>query len=551
MRSRIRIISFAFAISLLGLFAFVGPGEKYFDIAKSLDIFATLFKEVNAYYVDEVDPKKLINTGIKGMLESLDPYTDFIPEEDLESFSIQTTGQYAGVGALIGVINKKIVVTEPYLGFPAHRAGLRVGDELISVDGQKVQGKGTAETSALLKGKPHTEVEVVVKRIGEKEDLRFKIIREKIKISNVTYQGLIHGDIGYIKLDDFTPGAAKEVEEALIQLKQKGAKKIILDLRDNPGGLLYEAVNIVNIFIPKGLEVVATKGKVQDWNKSYTTLNNPVDTEIPLTVLTSAGSASASEIVAGSLQDYDRAILIGQKTFGKGLVQTTRQLSYNTQLKITTAKYYIPSGRCIQAIDYAHRKTDGSVEKFADSLKTEFKTKAGRKVYDGAGLDPDVIIPDQPAGTITYELVNSAMIFEYATQYCSEHPEVPLSMKNFKITEVEYEKFKAWLAKKDFTFTSELERQMDELIKTARNQRSYAELQDQLTSLKQKITSTRATDLVRFKDEITKALEIQIAFHYRLDQGQAEASTDLDPEIQEAKRVLSDIGAYRKLLLPQ
>lgn len=551
MRSRIRIISFAFAISLLGLFAFVGPGEKYFDIAKSLDIFATLFKEVNAYYVDEVDPKKLINTGIKGMLESLDPYTDFIPEEDLESFSIQTTGQYAGVGALIGIINKKIVVTEPYLGFPAHRAGLRVGDELISVDGQEVQGKGTAETSALLKGKPHTEVEVVVKRIGEKEDLRFKIIREKIKISNVTYQGLIHGDIGYIKLDDFTPGAAKEVEEALIQLKQKGVKKIILDLRDNPGGLLYEAVNIVNIFIPKGLEVVATKGKVQDWNKSYTTLNNPVDTEIPLTVLTSAGSASASEIVAGSLQDYDRAILIGQKTFGKGLVQTTRQLSYNTQLKITTAKYYIPSGRCIQAIDYAHRKTDGSVEKFADSLKTEFKTKAGRKVYDGAGLDPDVIIPDQPAGTITYELVNSAMIFEYATQYCSEHPEVPLSMKNFKITEVEYEKFKAWLAKKDFTFTSELERQMDELIKTARNQRSYAELQDQLTSLKQKITSTRATDLVRFKDEITKALEIQIAFHYRLDQGQAEASTDLDPEIQEAKRVLSDIGAYRKLLLPQ
>lgn len=551
MRSRIRIISFAFAISLLGLFAFVGPGEKYFDIAKSLDIFATLFKEVNAYYVDEVDPKKLINTGIKGMLESLDPYTDFIPEEDLESFSIQTTGQYAGVGALIGVINKKIVVTEPYLGFPAHRAGLRVGDELISVDGQKVQGKGTAETSALLKGKPHTEVEVVVKRIGEKEDLRFKIIREKIKISNVTYQGLIHGDIGYIKLDDFTPGAAKEVEEALIQLKQKGAKKIILDLRDNPGGLLYEAVNIVNIFIPKGLEVVATKGKVQDWNKSYTTLNSPVDTEIPLTVLTSAGSASASEIVAGSLQDYDRAILIGQKTFGKGLVQTTRQLSYNTQLKITTAKYYIPSGRCIQAIDYAHRKTDGSVEKFADSLKTEFKTKAGRKVYDGAGLDPDVIIPDQPAGTITYELVNSAMIFEYATQYCSEHPEVPLSMKNFKITEVEYEKFKAWLAKKDFTFTSELERQMDELIKTARNQRSYAELQDQLISLKQKITSTRTTDLVRFKDEITKALEIQIAFHYRLDQGQAEASTDLDPEIQEAKRVLSDIGAYKKLLLPQ
>ncbi len=551
MRNKVRIISFVFAIGLLGLFAFAGPGEKYFDIAKSLDIFATLFKEVNAYYVDEVDPKKLINTGIKGMLESLDPYTDFIPEEDLEAFSIQTTGQYAGVGALIGIVNKKTVVTEPYIGFPAHRAGLRVGDELISVDGQKVQGKGTGETSALLKGKPYTEVDLVIKRIGQKEELRFKIIREKIKISNVSYQGLVEGNIGYIKLDDFTPGAAKEVEDALVQLKEKGAKKIILDLRDNPGGLLYEAVNIVNIFIPKGLEVVATKGKVQDWNKSYTTLNNPADTEIPLTVLTSAGSASASEIVAGSLQDYDRAILIGQKTFGKGLVQTTRQLSYNTQLKITTAKYYIPSGRCIQAIDYAHRKTDGSVEKFADSLKMEFKTKAGRKVFDGAGLDPDIIVTQKPAGAITFELVNSAMIFEYGTQYCSEHQEVPASMKNFKVAEVEYENFKAWLIKKDFTYTSELERQMDELIKTAKNQRSYAELQDQLTSLKQKITIARTTDLVRFKDEIKRALELQIAFHYRLDEGQAEVSLDGDSEIQEAKRVLSDDIVYKKLLSPQ
>jgi len=551
MRSKIKIISLVFATSLFALVAFVGPGEKYFDIAKSLDIFATLFKEVNAYYVDEVDPKKLIDTGIKGMLESLDPYTDFIPEEDLEAFSIQTTGQYAGVGALIGIINKKTVVTEPYPGFPAHRAGLRVGDELISVDGQKVQGKGTSETSALLKGKPNTEVEIAVKRVGQKEELRFKIVREKIKISNVSYQGIIQGDIGYIKLDDFTPGAAKEVEEALIKLKERGAKKIILDLRDNPGGLLYEAVNIVNIFIPKGLEVVATKGKVQDWNKSYTTLNSPVDVEIPVTVLTSGGSASASEIVAGALQDYDRAILIGQKTFGKGLVQTTRQLSYNTQLKITTAKYYIPSGRCIQAIDYAHRKTDGSVEKFADSLKNEFKTKSGRKVYDGAGLDPDIHISNETAGTITFELVNSAMIFEYATQYCSEHPEVPVSMENFKITEQEYDKFKTWLAKRDFTYTSELERQMEELIKTAKVQRSYSELQDQLASLKQKIVVTRDTDLVRFKDEIKRALEIQVAFHYRLDAGQAEVSLDSDPEIQEAKRVLSDSNIYKKLLSPQ
>src|SRR6478752_3565470 len=392
--------------------AFSFPGERYFDIAKSLDIFATLFKEVNAYYVDDVDPKKLISTGISGMLESLDPYTDYIPEEDLEAFSIQTTGQYAGIGALIGVVNKKIVVTNPYEGFPAYNAGVRVGDELISVDGKNVQGKATSETSALLKGKPKTEVELVLRREGKKDDLHFKIVRDKIKVSNVVYQGIVEGDIGYLKLDDFTPGAGKEVEEAVIKLKEKGAKKIILDLRDNPGGLLYEAVNIVNVFIPKGLEVVATKGKVQDGNKSYVTLNNPIDTEIPLAVLTSNGSASASEIVAGALQDYDRAVLVGQKTFGKGLVQTTRQLAYKAQLKVTTAKYYIPSGRCIQALDYTHRKKDGTVEKFADSLKSEFKTKGGRKVFDGGGLDPDVLVKSEFLGSVTEELINSGLIFE-------------------------------------------------------------------------------------------------------------------------------------------
>ena len=551
MKSKIKIIGFLVGVSFLGLFAFAGPGEKYFDIAKSLDIFATLFKEVNAYYVDEVDPKKLIDTGIKGMLESLDPYTDFIPEEDLESFSIQTTGQYAGIGALIGVVNKKTVITEPYMGFPAQRAGIRVGDELISVDGKIVEGKGSSETSALLKGKPLTEVEVVLRRTGRKDELHLKIMREKIKINNVSYQSLLDGDLGYIKLDDFTPGAGKEVEEALLSLKGKGAKKIILDLRDNPGGLLYEAVNIVNIFIPKGLEVVATKGKVQDWNKSYTALNNPVDIEIPLAVLTSSGSASASEIVAGALQDYDRAILVGQKTFGKGLVQTTRQLSYNTQLKITTAKYYIPSGRCIQALDYAHRKTDGSVEKFADSLKTEFKTKAGRKVFDGAGVDPDLIIANENVGTITSELVGTGTIFEYATLYCTEHPDVPSSMKNFKIADAEYIRFVNWLKTTDFNYTSELQKQMEEIIKTAKGQRAYAELQDQLTALKQKIEQTRATELVKFKDEIKRAIEIQIAFHYRLRAGQAELSADSDLEIQAAKKSLSELSLYKKILSPQ
>ena len=354
------------ALLIVVAFAFRTPAEKYFDIAKSLDIFATLFKEVNAYYVDEVDPQKLIRKGIDGMLESLDPYTDYIPEDELESFRITTTGQYGGIGALIGVVNKKTVVTHPYKSFPAYRSGIKVGDEIISIDGKNVQGKSTSEISSMLKGQAKTEVEVKVKRVGKKEDLVFKLRRERISISNVTYYTLVDSEIGYIKLDDFTPGASREVAEAVTELKEQGAKKFILDLRENPGGLLHEAVNIVNLFVPKGVEVVSTKGKAEEWNKKYSTLNNPLDTEVPIVVLTSGGSASASEIVAGSLQDYDRAVLIGEKTFGKGLVQTTRPLAYNAQLKVTTAKYHIPSGRCIQALDYTHRKDDGSVDKFAD-----------------------------------------------------------------------------------------------------------------------------------------------------------------------------------------
>ncbi len=531
--------------------AFTAPAEKYFDIAKSLDIFSTLFKEVNAFYVDEVDPKKLIDTGIVGMLQSLDPYTDYIPEEDLEAFSIQTTGQYAGIGALIGIVNKKAVITNPYYSFPAQQAGLRVGDEFISLNGKNVEGKSTSEISAMLKGKAKTELEVVVRRYGQKDDLKFTIQREKIKITNVVYQGLIDGAIGYIKLDDFTPGAGKEVEQAVVSLKAKGAKKIILDLRNNPGGLLHEAVNIVNVFIPRGLEVVSTKGKVQEWNKTYNTLNEPVDTEIPVVVLTSQGSASASEIVAGSLQDYDRAVLIGQKTFGKGLVQTTRQLSYNAQLKITTAKYYIPSGRCIQAVDYAHRKSDGTVTRFADSLKSEFKTKHGRKVYDGGGLDPDYPVKNELISSAVVELISSGLLFEYSSKYCGEHLPVPASMQNFKISDAEYQKFAAWLKEQKFSYESDLDKQVNKLIATTKSEHYYDELQGSLKELKEKVEANHSGDLTRFKKEFSAALEQQIAFHYRLDAGDAEISLDRDAEILEAKKVLADAAGYKKTLSPK
>jgi carboxyl-terminal processing protease len=534
----------------IGAIALRKPAENYFEIAKSLDIFATLFKEVNAYYVDEVDPKKLINEGIHGMLQTLDPYTVYIPEEESEAFRITTTGQYAGIGALIGVVNTKTVITHPYKNFPADRAGIKVGDEIIAVDRVEVKGKTTAEVSAMLKGQVRTEVELKVKRPGSKSELSFTIRREKITIPNVTYSGIMESGIGYIKLDDFTPGAGKEVAEAVFDLKAAGAKKLMLDLRDNPGGLLMEAVNVVSLFVPRGTEVVRTKGKVAEWNKTYVTLNNPVDTEIPLIILTSDGSASAAEIVAGALQDYDRAVLVGQKTFGKGLVQTTRPLSYNGQLKVTTAKYYIPSGRCIQELDYTHRQSDGTVNRFADSAKVQFKTRNGRPVFDGGGLDPDMPVSLNYVGAVTAALVNEAFVFEYAAAYCTEHAAKP-DLRNFRISDSDYAHFLKWLQTKHFTYQTPLEAEVGKLYEAARQEKADEQLSSEISALKTKIEGNKTTDFVRFKDEIMQLLEQQMAFNYALTEGQVLVSMSRDPALQQAVKLLQDTAAYQRVLAPR
>jgi carboxyl-terminal processing protease len=549
MRRKIKWIVIAVSV-LAVVVAFRKPTEKYFEIAKSLDIFATLFKEVNAYYVDNVEPQKLVKQGIDGMLQSLDPYTDYIPEDQIENFRITTTGQYGGIGALIGVINNKTVITHPYKNFPAYKAGIRVGDELVAVDGNLVKDKGTGDVSALLKGQPKTEVEIRLKRWGKKEDITLKVKREKISIGNVSHYQVLADGVGYIRLDDFTPGAGKEVAEAFLELKEKGATKLILDLRDNPGGLLHEAVNIVGLFIPKGLDVVSTKGKVEEWNKTYSTLNAPIDTEMPIVVLANEGSASASEIVAGSLQDYDRAVLIGRKTFGKGLVQTTRALAYNAQLKVTTAKYYIPSGRCIQALDYTHRKEDGSVHRVADSLKREFKTKAGRKVYDGGGLDPDIAIEERYIGSVTEALLTTGFMFEYATQFVNENQQ-PSNLKNFSLTDDQYNHFTKWLAAQNFKYTTELERTTKQLMEAAKEERYFSEMEQQLGQLKKQIENNKQTDLLRYKAEIKELLEQQIAFHYDLVEGQSAVSLKNDEAIKQAQVVLTASATYKKILSPQ
>jgi carboxyl-terminal processing protease len=538
------------AALLFVIVAFRKPTEKYFEIAKSLDIFATLFKEVNAYYVDNVEPQKLVRQGIDGMLQSLDPYTDYIPEDQIENFRITTTGQYGGIGALIGVVNNKTVITHPYKEFPAYKAGIKVGDELIAVDGKLVKDKGTGDVSALLKGQPKTEVEVRLKRYGRGDEIVLKIKREKINIGNVSHFQLINNDVGYIRLDDFTPGAGKEVAEALLDLKEKGATKLILDLRDNPGGLLHEAVNIVSLFIPKGMDVVSTKGKVEEWNKTYTTLNAPIDTEMPVAILANENSASASEIVAGSLQDYDRAVLIGRKTFGKGLVQTTRALAYNAQLKVTTAKYYIPSGRCIQALDYTHRKEDGTVHKVADSLKKEFQTKAGRVVYDGGGLDPDITVKEQYVGSLTEVLLANGLIFEYASQFINENPQFT-NLRDFALTDEQYSYFTKWLVSQNFKYTTEVERSAKELVEAAKEEQYYSEIEQQLSQIKKKIEASKVTDLTRYKPEIKGLLEQQIAFHYDLVEGQASVALKNDEAIKQAFAVLNNQNTYKSILTPK
>ncbi len=546
MRRRIKWLV-VLTVFLVVVLAARKPAEKYFDIAKSLDIFATLFKEVNAYYVDEVDPQRLIRHGIEGMLESLDPYTDYIPEDELESFQITTTGQYGGIGALIGIVNKKIVITHPYKNFPAYKSGIRVGDEIISINGKNVASKNPTEISTLLKGNPKTILELKVRRAGKSETVTHQLTREKISITNLSFAGLVEPEIGYIRLDDFTPGAAREVSEAVLDLKQKGMTKVILDLRNNPGGLLHEAVNIVSLFIDKDLEVVATKGKVEEWNKTYKTLNKPIDKKIAMVILVGEGSASASEIVAGALQDYDRAVLMGQRTFGKGLVQTTRPLAYNSQLKVTTAKYYIPSGRCIQALDYSHRKADGTVERFADSVKNEYKTKGGRKVFDGGGLDPDISVGDEYVGTITAALINTGLVFEFASRYCAEHPVKP-DLKSFRLSDKDFENFLSYAKGQKFSYTSALEDDLSKLVDVAKKERYYDQLSRELKELESSVQASKSNDLTSYKVEIINILQEQIGFHYDLYEGQAEVTLKHDKSIIEATKVLNDSLRYNKLL---
>ncbi len=518
--------------------------EKLFLVDKNLDIYYTLVRELNLFYVDEINPTDLVKTSIDKMLESLDPYTNYIPESDMEDFRFMTTGEYAGVGALISKHGDEVVIAEPYEGFPAQKAGLKAGDILREVAGKSTEKLSTEDVSNLLKGPANKVVRVKVERPGKKKNLEIDILREKIQIDAVPYYGMLDDETGYIRLSNFTKDCGDEVKKAFVELKeQKGAKSLVLDLRSNPGGLLMESVKIVNLFVPKGSEVVSTKGKVKQWDKTYKATENPIDTVMPMAVLVNRGSASASEIVAGALQDLDRAVIIGTRTFGKGLVQTTRDLSYNTKLKVTTAKYYIPSGRCIQALDYSHRNEDGSVGTIPDSLITEFTTKKGRKVYDGGGIVPDQKIHLDRLSSLSINLVRDFMFFDYATKFANEHESIA-APEEFEITDAIFNDFKTFVKERKFSYQSETEEMFKKLLETAKEERYYDVAEGEFEALKVKIGHELDKDLESFKEEVKEMLTDEIVTRYYYQKGAIKSAIREDKGIDKAKEILHNPQAF-------
>jgi len=536
------------SIGFVSFFSF-GFVDSYFELSKNLDIFAVLLRELNTYYVDDIKPGEMIKKGIDEMLNTLDPYTEFYAESDIEDYRMMVTGQYGGIGSLIRQKGEYVMVGEPYEGFPAQKAGLMAGDVIMEVDGKSIKGKNTADVSKLLKGQANTTVKVLVERGGEKKPIEVVLTREEIKIKNVPYYGVVgDGSIGYIKLTGFTENAAKEVKTAFLELKEKNKiRALVFDLRDNGGGLLKESVDIVNTFVSKDQKIVEQKGKIKEMNRVHKALYAPVDTTMPIAVLANGNSASASEIVSGSLQDLDRGVIVGQRTFGKGLVQQTIPLSYGTQMKVTTAKYYTPSGRCIQELDYVHKNTQGKAEHIADSLKREFKTKNGRSVYDGSGIFPDVKLEPRQYALITGTIVAKNHIFDYATKYRLSHPSIS-SSKEFALTEAEYNDFLQYLSDKTYDYTTKSERSIEDLKKNAENEKYFENIQSEYEALKKEILLHKKEDLAKYRPEIKDFLEEEIASRYYYQRGRLESSLRDDGELKEAIRVLTDEQLYKSIL---
>jgi carboxyl-terminal processing protease len=526
---------------------FTSSYDKEFEWSKNLDIFHSLLSELELYYVDETDPAKLIRIGMDQILKTLDPYTVYIPESQIEDIQLMTTGEYGGIGALIGQDSAGPYITDPYEGSPAQKAGLRAGDRLIKVDDRPVTGKSNSDISPLMKGNVGTSLKLTIERPLVKGQITFNLVREKIRFENVPYSSVLPDGSGYIRLSGFTEGASREVKEAVLNLKERGAKRLVLDLRNNPGGLLFEAVDIVNIFVPRGQEIVSTRGKSKMWEATYTCRYEPVDTLIPVAVLVNSGSASASEIVAGAMQDLDRGVIIGQRTFGKGLVQTTRDLSYNSKIKLTTAKYYIPSGRCIQALDYTNRRPDGSVGHIPDSLVHDFRTKTGRIVRDGGGILPDILVEPQLLSGMTTNLIYQNMVFDYATRYRNSHEEID-SPATFSLKDNDYQEFRDYLTERKFSYETASENDLDDLVKSAKREKYFDQAQALIDELRTKLSHNLDKDLQLFKPEIRSMLSDEIIGRYYFQKGRIAFMLRDDNGLSRAQALLASPDEYRKTL---
>ncbi|MDP4268947.1 MAG: S41 family peptidase [Bacteroidota bacterium] len=522
--------------------------EKHnFDNTKNLDVFYSIYKQLDLFYVDSIKPEKVIRTGINAMLGSLDPYTNYIPEDEMEDFKFITTGEYGGIGSIIGSRNGNIIISEPYENMPAAKAGLKAGDIILEIDGKSVKGKAINEVSEWLKGQPNTAIKIKIQR-DENKPKEVTVTRSKITVSSVPYYTVVGNNTGYILISSFTDKTGEEFKSAFLDLKNnKKITSLIIDLRGNGGGIMEEAIKVINYFVPKGVEVVSTKGKVKQWDRVYKTPAEPLDTQIPIAVMVNRGSASASEIVSGALQDLDRAVIIGSRTFGKGLVQTTRPISYNGSIKVTTAKYYTPSGRCVQAIDYSNRNPDGSVGKIPDSLTTVFYTKNRRPVRDGGGITPDVTTEEVQIPNIVYYLESDYLLFDYATQYVRKHDKIDIA-GNFALTDTDFKDFKTFVKSKNFTYDRQSDKALKELKEVAKFEGYYESAEPEFKALEAKLTHDLDKSLDKFSTDIRNMLEIEIAKRYYFQKGEIAQTLKNDKEIKKALEVINNSQQTSELL---
>ncbi|MGB4654351.1 MAG: S41 family peptidase [Bacteroidales bacterium] len=525
-----------------------GQNDKDFEILKNVDIYTSLYRTLNANYVDDIKVSEMMKTGIEAMLKELDPYTVFVSESEIEDIKFITTGEYGGIGSLIQMRNDRVIISEPYENSPAHKAGLKAGDIILKINNQSALGKTVQDVSAMLKGQPGTSIDIEIERPETNKTLNIKVTREKISIPPVSYASVLSNSIGYIKLNAFTQNSYNEVRKAFTSMRDTTQLKgIILDLRDNSGGLLTEAVDIVNLFVDKGEHVVSTKGKQKDKNSSFYTTKTPIDTKIPVVVLVNGRSASASEIVSGAVQDMDRGVIIGRRTFGKGLVQNIFPLEYNTQVKVTVAKYYIPSGRCIQAIDYTHRNKDGNPDIIPDSLINEFKTRNGRKVYDGKGIQPDILSDTVSFNSIIFNLITQNIIFDYATKFAANNATIA-SPSEFQISDSQYDEFVKFTQNKNLTYKTQMEEVLEDLKKAAEFENSFENISTEYNQLKNIIEQNKNKDLITNKKQIKQLIEQEIISRYYYQKGRIEHFLKDDNDVLKAIDIINNSDKYKEIL---